>query len=71
MTDYIRTFNRYELKYLLHHRQAWDLMDSIRGFVRTDPNAVKPMTQLVVLATAIGLAAWQFFDPDVAELNQA
>jgi len=38
LTDYIRTFNRFELKYLLHHRQAWDLIDSIRGFIRADPH---------------------------------
>lgn len=39
MSDYIRTFNRFELKYLLHHRQAWDFIASIRGFIRADPNA--------------------------------
>ena len=39
MSEYVRTFNRYELKFLLHHRRAWDFLESIGNFVRTDPNA--------------------------------
>lgn len=39
MSDYIRTFNRYELKFLLHHRMAWNFIDSIHNFIRRDPFA--------------------------------
>ena len=39
MSDYARKFNRFELKYLLHYRQAGEFLDAIRGHVRTDPNA--------------------------------
>ncbi|MHC4952325.1 MAG: VTC domain-containing protein [Planctomycetota bacterium] len=39
MSEYIRTFNRYELKYLLHHRVARDFVEAIRPHVHTDKNA--------------------------------
>lgn len=37
--EYIRTFNRFELKYLLHVRQARELLDSLGAHVTTDANA--------------------------------
>lgn len=39
MSGYIRTFNRFELKYLLHFRQVDELLDRIRNHVTGDPNA--------------------------------
>ncbi len=36
---YIRTFNRFELKYLVHYTQARALMRSMEPYVRTDANA--------------------------------
>ena len=36
---YIRTFNRFELKYLIHYTQARELMRSMAPYVRTDANA--------------------------------
>ncbi len=38
MSDYIRTFNRFELKYLLHHTQAREFVDRIGGHVDSDAN---------------------------------
>lgn len=38
MSDYVRKFNRFELKYLLHYRQTEEFLASIRGHVRNDPN---------------------------------
>jgi len=37
-TEYVRTFNRFELKYYLHHRQAHQLLRMIEGHVRRDEN---------------------------------
>ena len=37
--EYIRTFNRFELKYLLHYTQARELMRAIGGHVDQDENA--------------------------------
>ncbi len=31
MSEYVRKFNRFELKYLLHYRQTEELLDSLRG----------------------------------------
>jgi len=39
MSEYVRTFNRFELKYLLHHRVARDFVDAISSHVHTDRNA--------------------------------
>ncbi len=36
---YVRTFNRFEFKYLLHYSQAKALIDSMSGYVRSDANA--------------------------------
>lgn len=36
---YIRTFNRFELKYLVHYSQASELMRSMAPYVHTDANA--------------------------------
>lgn len=36
---YIRTFNRFELKYLVHYSQARSLVRSMEPYVRTDANA--------------------------------
>lgn len=38
MTDYVRKFNRFELKFLLHYQQTNELLEAIRGHVRNDPN---------------------------------
>ena len=37
--QYIRTFNRFELKYLLHHRRAREFVRAISSHVRADANA--------------------------------
>ncbi len=37
-SEYVRVFNRFELKYLIHHTQARALMDLIAPHVRSDPN---------------------------------
>ena len=39
MAGYIRTFNRFELKYLLHHRVAREFVEAIHPHVHTDANA--------------------------------
>jgi SPX domain protein involved in polyphosphate accumulation len=39
MSGYIRTFNRFELKYLMHHRTAREFIEAIGPHVRTDENA--------------------------------
>ena len=39
MSGYIRTFNRFELKYLLPHKQAREFVRAISGHVHTDDNA--------------------------------
>ena len=39
MGAYIRAFNRFELKYLLHHTQARELLEGIRAHVIFDENA--------------------------------
>ena len=39
MSEYIRTFNRFELKYLLHYRAAREFVEAISPHVRTDANA--------------------------------
>ena len=36
--DYVRTFNRYELKYLMHYKQARELFAAIGPHVRADPH---------------------------------
>lgn len=36
---YIRTFNRFELKYLVHYKQVVELMRNMAPYVRTDANA--------------------------------
>ena len=38
MSSYIRAFNRFELKYLLHH-QTREFLDRIKAHVHPDPNA--------------------------------
>ena len=38
MSEYIRTFNRFELKYLLHHRVAREFVDAISAHVYMDKN---------------------------------
>ena len=35
---YVRTFNRYELKYLMHYTQARELFETIGPHVRSDPH---------------------------------
>ena len=35
----IRTFNRFELRYLIHYRQAQALVRSMSPYLRTDANA--------------------------------
>lgn len=39
MAGYVRTFNRFELKYLLHFKQAREFLDGIRAHVTLDENA--------------------------------
>lgn len=39
MSGYIRTFNRFELKYILRHDQAHEFIDRISAHVKTDANA--------------------------------
>lgn len=38
MSSYIRTFNRFELKYLLHHSQAREFVERISAHVTSDAN---------------------------------
>jgi len=39
VSEYVRTFNRYELKYLVHHEVARRLTDMMQPHVRRDDNA--------------------------------
>ena len=38
MTHYIRSFNRFEIKYVAPHREAQRFVDELQGYVHPDPN---------------------------------
>ena len=40
-TDYTRSFNRYELKYLVHGTVAHEFIRSLDGYIDSDPNSKK------------------------------
>ena len=38
-TDYVRSFNRYELKYVLAHERTRGFLADLDGYCRPDPHA--------------------------------